>query len=89
MTESTNKHAIALSDKEFALLETVYQLGPCDPERVLDTLKGSDLTDIERMLHDLTRRGFLIRPEFDKKLLYSVKSGYAEVRRRVIVLEDI
>jgi hypothetical protein len=41
------------------------------------------------MLHDLTMRGFLIRPEFDKKLLYSVKSGYPEVRRRVIVLEDI
>jgi hypothetical protein len=27
MTGSTNKHAIALSDKEFALLETICKLG--------------------------------------------------------------
>jgi hypothetical protein len=88
MTVNRNTHAIALSDKEFALLEIIYKTGPCSLEVVQEILQDPNLIGIMRLLHDLTARGFLIRPEIDEQLLYSVKPNYAEVRRRIIVLED-
>lgn len=89
ITVSTNRHAIALSDKEFSLLETVHKIGPCNSEQIQDTLGDSDLLDIMRTLHDLTARGFLVRPEIDEQLLYQVKPNYPELRHRVIVMEVI
>jgi hypothetical protein len=73
MTVSTNKHAIALSHKEFALLETICKLGPCNLERVQEMMKDPDQVAIMRMLYDLTARGFLVRPEIDEQLLYDIR----------------
>jgi predicted transcriptional regulator len=87
MKVTTIKHAIALSDKEFALLETIHKLGPCNSEQVQDDLKDPDLINVMRTLHDLTARGLLVRPEIDEQLLYAVKANYAELRNRVIVME--
>jgi hypothetical protein len=89
MTVSTNKHAIALSGKEFSLLETVHRLGPCSSERIQDTLRDPDLLGVMRSLHDLTSRGFLVRPEIDEQLLYQVKPNYHQLRQRLIVMEAV
>lgn len=89
MTVSTNKHAIALSDKEFSLLETVHKLGPCSSERIQDTLRDPDLLGVMRSLHDLTSRRFLVRPEVDEQLLYDVRANYSQFRQRVIVMEAV
>lgn len=88
-TLAAHRHAIALSDKEFTLLETVYKLGPCSSEQVQETLMNDDLIEIMRMLHDFTSRGILVRPEIDEQLLYAVKPSYVEFRKRVFLVERI
>lgn len=88
MKTTISRHAVALSEKEFALLETVHKLGPCNSECVQRALGDADLIGTMRLLHDLTARGLLVRPEIDEQLLYEVKPTYAELRRRIIVLES-
>jgi hypothetical protein len=89
MTSNTNRYAIALLAREFALLETIHRLGPCNAEQVRGALENFDLIDIIRMLHELTARGLLVRPEINEQLLYDVKRNYSEVRRTIIVAEDV
>jgi hypothetical protein len=86
MMVSIKKHAIALSDKEFAIMEAIHELGPCCSDQVQEKLEDPDLLEVMRMLHDLSHRNLLDRPMVQGNLLYSVKPQYKAQRSRMIVM---
>jgi len=86
MMVTMKKHAIALSDKEFAILEAIHELGPCCSDQVQERVNDPDLLDVMRMLHDLVHRNLLERPMIQGNLLYSVKPQYKTQRSRMIVM---
>jgi len=88
MEVSIKKHAIALSDKEFAILEAIYELGPCCSDQVQEKLQNPDLLEVMRLLHDLVQRNLLERPMVQGNLLYGVKPNYRTLRIRMIVMDD-
>lgn len=83
---SIKKHAIALSDKEFAIMEAIHELGPCCSDQVQEKLEDPDLLEVMRLLHDLVHRNLLERPVVQGNLLYSVKPQYKVQRSRMIVM---
>jgi predicted transcriptional regulator len=87
MTISIKQHAIALSDKEFAILETIHKLGPCTTQQVQESVDDADLGRIaELLMKDLTDRGLLIHEENHQ--FYCVKPNYKTSRQRMIVMES-
>jgi predicted transcriptional regulator len=86
MMVSIKKHAIALSDKEFAIMEAIHELGPCCSDQVQEKLEDPDLLEVMRLLHDLVHRNLLERPVVQGNLLYSVKPQYKVQRSRMIVM---
>ena len=86
MMASTKKHAIALSDKEFAIMEAIHELGPCCSDQVQEKLEDPDLLEVMRLLHDLVQRNLLERPMVLGSLLYNVKPQYKAQRSRMIVM---
>ena len=85
---NVKKHAIALSDKEFAILEAIHELGPCCSDQVQEKLEDPDLLDVMRVLHDLVHRNLLERPVVQGNMLYSVKPQYKSQRFRMIVMAN-
>ena len=88
MTVSIKKHAIALSDKEFALLETINKIGPCTPSKVKEALTEADSDIINLLIRDLSDRGLLIPFIVDGQQRYAIKPNYANFRQRMIVMES-
>jgi hypothetical protein len=84
------RFALAVSEKEFPLLEIVHRKGPCTAEEVQGNLKdGAGLLDVMRSLHDLMDRGLLEGMMINKQRLYRVKSSYKEIRSRLITTESL
>jgi hypothetical protein len=87
MTISIKQHAIALSDKEFAILETIHKLGVCTSEQVQESVTDIDLAQMaELLMHDLSDRGLLIHQHGQP--FYCVKPNYKASRQRMIVMES-
>jgi hypothetical protein len=84
------RFAIAVSDKEFPLLEIVNKNGPCSSIDVHKKLRGDiELLEVMRMLHDLTDRGLLEGMMIEKQRLYRVKPNYSNIRSRLIRMESL
>ena len=91
MEERTKRQfTIAVSDREFSLLEIVHRIGPCTSEQVHQNLKENlDLLEVMRILHDLMDRGLLEGMMVGKQRLYRSRTNYSSIRRRLIGMESL
>lgn len=78
---SRQNNNVQISDKELELLEMINTVGPCNSEKVHESLSPqAEFLIVMRTLHRLVEKGFLQRIIINKKQLYRTSRQYSYVK---------